>query len=293
MMRLHTRAARGGRGRGKGGGRAGQRIPEGSPGWAGEAAWLPHGHCSFRERDAAIPRPCPSGGASSPRLCAPPLRDRFAPFKGPAVCGSDRRASTGQELRASSLPRGSARTSSLPAPPAASPCPQGLAGSPGTSPQDRGRDGEGTSGAPLSGQPGGASSSGATGGARQGWWDRPRHRRPLPAPPPPAGRRLPWRRINSIPRDRAPREPRARRGPHRLPRGTPSRPLPRRQRGRPRAATSAPTGFPAPAAPARPTGHRPRAPAPGPCAQTRRGRRVRCPPPPPRPPCRQSCTRLS
>lgn len=97
-MRLHTRAARGGRGRGKGGGRAGQRIPEGSPGWAGEAAWLPHGHCSFRERDAAIPRPCPSGGASSPRLCAPPLRDRFAPFKGPAVCGSDRRASTGQEL---------------------------------------------------------------------------------------------------------------------------------------------------------------------------------------------------
>lgn len=85
--------------------------------------------------------------------------------------------------------------------------------------------------APLAGPPGRASSwcrepPGAAGGAPQGWRDRPRHLRPLPARPPPAGRRLPWRRINTIPRDGAPREPPARRGPHPPPMGNPVPPPP-------------------------------------------------------------------
>lgn len=105
-------------------------------------------------------------------------------------------------------------------------------------------------------------------GSPQGWRDRPRHRRPLPAPPPPAGRRLPWRRINSTPRDRL-------RGSHghgavlTASHGEP-RPAPSRgdsaaalaQRRQPRRAFLPRQRPPAP--PGTAIGHRPRAPAPEP-----------------------------
>lgn len=65
----------------KGGGRAGKRIPEGSPGWAGEAAWLPHGHCSFRERDAAYPASLSAGRGGLPALLRAPAPGGLRSFE--------------------------------------------------------------------------------------------------------------------------------------------------------------------------------------------------------------------
>lgn len=74
MVRLHTRAATGGRGRLQGRRSSRQKHPEGNPRWAGEAAWLPHGHCSFRERDAAYPVSLSAGwgGLPAPLRALPP-----------------------------------------------------------------------------------------------------------------------------------------------------------------------------------------------------------------------------
>lgn len=277
MVRLHTRAARGGRGRGRLQGRRSSRRahPGGKPrvGWrSGLASARP---LFFPGTGRRVSRAPVRRAGRAPGAFARSRSGRASLlWKVPLLCGSDPRATAGKEHRAPSHPRGSAH----PAPPAAVPCPQGLAGSPGTRPQDRGRDG--SRGALHSqGCLAGKIKPGAPrgdGGAAQGWRDRPRHRRPLSAPPPPAGRSC--RGDGSTPSPGT-----GLRGSHghgallsRLPWGTPSRPLPRRQRGRPRAATSARSSFAAPAAPARrhrsPPAVTARAPAPGPCAHTRRGR---------------------
>ncbi|XP_059700405.1 uncharacterized protein LOC132326348 [Haemorhous mexicanus] len=248
----------------KGVGRAGERIPEGSPGWAGEAAWLPHGHCSFRERDAAYPAPLSAGRGGLP-----------APLRAPSPGGL--RSFERSRCFAALLPGPQRGRSTVPRPSrqARTPpfrVPRDSQAAPGHRLRIAAGMGRGPEGCPPRRAASQGRSSralpGAMGGAPQRWRDRPRHRSPLPAPPPPAGRScrgdgstpspgtgLRWSHGNGALLSR-------------LPWGTPSRPLPRRQRGRPRAATSARTGFPAPAAPAR----RHRSPPASPPGHPHRGR---------------------
>lgn len=258
----------------KGVGRAGESIPEGSPGWAGKAAWLPHGHCSFRERDAAYPASLSAGRGGLPaplRAHAPGGLRSFersrcpaAPTPGPQRGGSTVPAAS----RGASLTQ--PRSPPLPPPFRVPRHSQGAPRHPLRMAAGMGRGPE----APTPRRATGKSeqlllgaSRGDAGEPRRAGGTDPATAARLPAPPPPAGRRLPWRRINTIPWDRAQREPPARRGPHPPPMGNPVPPPPAATARPPPRSNVSPDGLSWPGD-ARPP---PSVTAPGPCDGTRRG----------------------
>ncbi|XP_062370342.1 basic proline-rich protein-like [Cinclus cinclus] len=272
MVRLHTRAARGGRGR-------------------------------LQGRRSS--RPAHPGG--KPRLG---WRSRLASARPLFFPGTGRRVSRIPVRRAGRAPRAFARSRSgrasligkVPPRPSrrrfASP---GTRRSPGTPPQDRGRDGEGTGDAPLARQRRKRAAAagrfpGRRGEPRRDGGTDPataaRYLRPLPQR---AGR---CRGDGSTPSPGT-----GLRGGHRhgtvltrLPWGTPFRsvpPPPAAAARPPPLSDVSPDGLSCPGGARPPPSVTARAPAPGPCAQSRGDRSVRCPPPSPRPLCRQSCTRLS
>lgn len=260
----------------KGVGRAGKSIPEGSLGWAGEAAWLPHGHCSFRERDAAYPASLSAGWGGLPAPLRAPAPGGLRSFeRSRCFAALTPRPQRGRSTVAA-VSRGASltqpRTPPLPPPFRVLSEWRGAPRHPLRIAAGMGRGSEARPPRRATGKSEQLLPGASRGDRRspQGRRDRPRHRRPATCSPSPSGSEVAVATDQHHPRGQgsagAIGTARSSLASHGEPRPVPSRPLPRQQRGRPRAAMSA---RPPPSVTA--IGHR-TGTAPRLCAETRRGR---------------------